>query len=306
MTRFLVVVFAALAFASAAQASGTPYRDSNGRFAVNVPDGWVTAKPTTEGLALIMGSTDAPQSGGICAIAFQAMPGTNSASQGELDQIFEKLLTSEFWSLSFKALGYNDVTVESSGSADNHGRKTFYVVATATFADPAGSPMKVKSKEVLHPIPGSLHGVTCVAKADIYAASEPLFEDVFASFVPKGADIVAQAPENGRSVLTLYSGPRFDGVARVVSNDTPNLPITGWTGTASFAVSGFGRWQVCDGLNYAGNCRLVSAPNAGAAMRISSVRRYLDQRDLGGAAGVVNQIVGQSTGAVARRMARPR
>ena len=89
------------------------------------------------------------------------------------------------------------------------------VVATATLSDAKGEPLKIKSKQVLHPIPGSLHAVSCVAKAEVYAASESVFEEVFASFVPKGADIVAQAPANGPSVLTLYSGQRFDGVARV-------------------------------------------------------------------------------------------
>jgi hypothetical protein len=72
-------------------------------------------------------------------------------------------------------------------------------------------------------------------------------------------------------------------------------------------VAGFGQWEVCDGLNYMGNCRLVAAAQLGGQpFRIGSVRRYVGARDPRGTLGLIGSTVSSGLRAVSERMPRGR
>jgi len=306
MLRLLSVAFALIAFGSAtAQADGTRYRDPEGRFNLTVPTGWLAEKPVEPKIALLMASPRVAEIGGICIVMVTPVPDTKSATQAELDATFSEIFTREFWTAAYQASGLKEVTIESTGAKDQSGHKVYFVVASATVEGEKGS-LKAKSKQVLHAIPGSFQFVNCTAKFESYAQLETEFESIFDSYDAKKGDFIVRAPQNAPSVLALYSGPRFDGITRVVSQDTPNLPMLGWTGaTASVAVQGYGQWEVCDGLNYAGNCRLFLAATQGErGMRIGSVRRYIDARDPRGAASLVSATAGEAVKTSSERIAR--
>ncbi len=311
MLRLVSAVLALFVVGSTvAAADGIAYRDPEGRFTLKVPSGWAAEKPIEEKIALLMVSPRATEIGGVCLVIVNPTPETRSATQAEIDQAFGQVFTKEFWELAFQSSGMKDVTIDSAGSKDQNGRKIYYVVANVTVTGTKGA-MKAKGKQVLYAIPGSLQFVNCSAKAENYAEIEAEFESVFDSYVPKSGDYIVQAPQSPPSVLTLYAGRQFDGVTRVVAQDTPNLPMLGWSGaTASVAVAGFGQWEVCDGLNYAGNCRLVAAASAAGpaarVLRIGSVRRYGASRDLRGALSLIGQGVGAAYKAAAERAARGR
>jgi hypothetical protein len=135
---------------------------------------------------------------------------------------------------------------------------------------------------------------------------------IFASFTPHPGQLLVKAPspQAAPSVLSLYAGPNFEGATRVIAQDTANVPaLAGNAVTASVAIAGFGQWEVCEGVNYAGACHILSssatAPN-GQAMRIGSVRRYIVPNDARGAAGVVSATTGTEFKAAVEHMVKPR
>jgi hypothetical protein len=130
-------------------------------------------------------------------------------------------------------------------------------------------------------------------------SSEPLGMNVVATLQPRRAASTA--------ALVLYAGPLFDGPRRVFTADVPNLPQAGWSGwTGSFALKGAGLWQICDGINYTGNCRIIAGAAAAKlgdrALRIGSARRVLGVRD----PRVVLGLVADTVAATKQRPHKPR
>ncbi len=275
-----------------ASAAGTSYADPQGRFALTVPEAWEAAQPQSDDkIALVMAGGDVKEgTGGICVVLINSTPETKGVAQAELDSVFGTMLTREFWEATVGAGAGKDVTIVETGQAEQKGRKTYFAIATMTGTNATG-PVAAKSKLVLNVIPGSLHFINCLSKTENFAQLLPTFEAIYASYVPKSGAIVAQAPSNSvPSVLTLFAGPQFDGAARVVAQNMPNIPALGGV-TASLSVAGYGLWEVCEGVNYGGTCQLVSAgltSTPGKSMRIGSARRHLGDADLRGAAGVIS------------------
>jgi hypothetical protein len=85
------------------------------------------------------------------------------------------------------------------------------------------------------------------------------------------------------------------------------LSAAGWnTATAGFALKGRGLWEICDGINYQGNCRVVSGAQSvelgGRALRIGSARRAgSDARAL---LGVASEALSIGFDELAKRAAR--
>jgi hypothetical protein len=305
MLRLMSATLAFLVFgAFGAQAEATKYHDPEGRFNVTVPDGWQAEKPALDKIALFIASPRSATLGAACLVMVSPTPETRASTQAEIDAAFAPLFTQEFWTTAFQAAGLKDVAIESSGSKDQNGRKVYFVIANVTTTGTAGA-VKAKGKQMLHVIPGSLQFVNCAAKAENYAELDAEFESIFNSYEPKSGEYIARAPQSPPAVLTLYSGPQFNGVTRVVQQDTPNLPLMGWSGvTASFAVAGFGQWEFCDGVNYAGNCKLVAGAQTPITERIGSVRRYLNPRDMRGALSLVAPGAGAAVNATLARTTR--
>jgi len=296
MRRLMSAMLALSVFgaATAAQADTTKYHDPEGRFNLTVPTGWTAGRPTEPKIAAIIVPPAAETLGGACLVLVTPTPETRSVSQAEIDAAFGALFTREFWTAALQASGkLKDVTIDTVGSRDQGGHKVYFVVANVTSAD-AGTEFKAKGRQELHAIPGSIQFVNCSAKVETYGSMEADFTTIFTSYEPKSGEYIASAPQSPPTVLTLYAG-RFDGATRIVAQDVPNLPVTGWSGpTASLALAGFGQWEVCDGVNYAGTCHLLSSSTVPTApTRIGSVRRYLgNPRDMRAAAGLAGQGAG--------------
>jgi hypothetical protein len=140
-----------------------------------------------------------------------------------------------------------------------------------------GTSYLMTGKMELHFIPGSMHSLTCMTEAQYWDLASATFDDIFKSYEPMTAALIASISPRGGSVLTMFAGHRYDGVAHVLSQDTPNLPAAGWVPTAgSLLVDGGGVWQVCEGVNYAGTCRAVSVSQSaevGSLFEVNSARR---------------------------------
>jgi hypothetical protein len=312
MLRVVSAVLATLVLAGAASAD-TPYRDREGRFSLTVPTGWAANHPEDRDIALALTSPKADDAkGGLCLIVVRDLPQTRDVPQAELDEAFGDLLTPEFWKASFEAAGIKDVVVQSSGKKQQRGRQVYFVVANTTGTDDNGQLLEAVGRQELHVVPGSMHFVNCTAPKALYAAMGPAFTLIFASFTPHPGQLLVKAPspQATPSVLSLYAGPNFAGATRVIAQDTPNVPALAGNGvTASIAIAGFGRWEVCEGVNYAGTCQVVSSSATaqnGQAMRIGSVRRYIVANDARAAAGVVSATTGTEFRAAVERMVKPR
>jgi PsbP len=308
MFRSILALTAFVVFGSlTAAADGTQYRDTEGRFTLTVPTGWSAQRPKSEQIAVVLMSPIQEESkGGICLVMVRDIPQTRKMSQAELDEAFTPILTEEFWKKAFEAAGGSNVNVDEAGQKDQRGRKVYYVVATVGATDPEGKAVKATGKQMLHIVPGSMQFVNCTTVQDMYSAMSPQFEAIFASFEPKVNEYLVQAPEAATpSVLTLFEGPRFNGPARVVAQDTPNVPALAGI-AASVAIAGFGRWEICDGVNYAGNCQVVTSAEGSSAMRIGSVRRHAEPNDVLGAAGIISAVTGVEFRDAADRVVRAR
>lgn len=279
MRSTLTVCLTALALgAVAAQAAPAVYKDPEARFVVTVPDGWTTKRMNAEHLALAIAAPDAAPKGGVCYVAVRDMPQTRDAKQDELDEAFTGLITTDFWKNLFTSAGVSNVAIKETGARTQRHRKVFHVVATVTAADEKGEAKEATGRQEVHPVPGSLQFVQCVAAKEDYAAVEPQFTQVFASYEPKVNQIVAQAPSARPSVLTLSADAGAPIAATVIAQNTPNVPALNGAVAMGVSVAGAGEWEVCEDVNYGGRCNVVTA---GAAveqrMRVGSVRRYLGE-----------------------------
>jgi hypothetical protein len=294
MFRLIGALLASFALmVASAVAAETPYRDPQGRFTVDVPANWVTNDPGVQQIALLMAGIDGEKLVGICVVGVHEMAETRSASQGDIDQTLVEAFDENFWKSTFQAAGGKDVVIESSGAREKDGRKIHQVVATMGQQTKDGFE-QAKSKQEIHAIPGIIHVIACATKVERYDTALADFDAIFNSYEPQRG-LVSQAPSNGRSVLTLYSGSNFEGTARVLAQDAPNVAKLGLAGPpASIAIAGFGQWEICEGVNFTGNCRLLAAAAnsaPGQALRLGSARRQLGN-DPRGAAGVVGTASG--------------
>jgi len=279
MVRVAFSVLSLLLLGSFAATAAEPklYRDMDGRFIVNVPEGWTTTVPKSDGeseIALMMASSvDEKVKGGACFVAVKQMSNTREAAQADLDEAFGEVMNDKFWKSVFAASGIKDAKIENSGNRMQKGRKVFYVVATVTAQDGTSAVELATGRQEVHPVPGSLQFVQCVAAKSIYKQMEPAFNAIFASFEPKPNQLIVQAPAMGKpSVLTLAATE--GGTTRIIAQNTANVPALGTGVTAGIAVAGSGAWEICEGVNYSGNCSVVTG-EAAIPLRIGSVRRYI-------------------------------
>lgn len=285
---FSVLSFLLLGSFAATAAEPKLYRDMGGRFIVNVPAGWtanVPAAGSESEIALMMASsTDEKVKGGACFVAVKQMSNTRDAAQADLDEAFGEVMTDKFWKSVFEASGIKDAKIENSGNRMQKGRKVFYVVATVTAQEAGGAAELATGRQEVHPVPGSLQFVQCVAAKSIYKQMEPAFNAIFASFEPKPNQLIVQVPATpAPSVLTLAATE--GGTTRVIAQDMANVPALGTGVTAGIAIAGAGRWEICDGVNYTGTCSVMSGETA-QPLRIGSVRRYIGP-DMGDAAAMI-------------------
>lgn len=287
MVRLFFALLAAASFAGAAGAGG--YDDPEGRFSVTVPQGWEAAKPDVPQIALVIMGMRENKLLGLCAVVVTPTPDTKSMSQSEIDDTLTQQLTEEEWRRSLKAAAGNDAKIEATGSRDANGRKAHFAVATFSVKKADGTAAALKTKTEIHAIPGTFHEVGCLAED--YEAASPDFETIFLSYVPKRELIVRGPDRAAPALLTFFEGAAFTGAARVVGQDVADFAALGWGGAVgSVSVAGFGQWEVCEGANFAGTCRVLGTSETAAPghmLRIGSARR-IEAAGAGGLAGVFN------------------
>ena len=287
--------------------AASKYSDLGGRFSVTVPEGWRTVTPDLKSrIGLVMGK----QSGNdfyICVVIVSDTPLTKSKSQADIDSDLAAEMTKEFWESIYKALGSTEVIIQEVGSRDQDGRKVLFVVAEFTPKGEDATTGRFKGREEVHALPGRMHDVGCTTKLNLYEDAKADFETIFNSYTPQSG-LIAQAPAPQNSVATLFANTSFNGVARVVSSDTPNVASLGWTAqTGSLTISGYGEWQICEGPNYSGKCLLVvgarSAPPH-SFMNVGSLRPHLSSSSRGAASVVATDtmlIVNEAVKQMSRR-----
>jgi hypothetical protein len=200
-------------------------------------------------------------------------------TQEAIDADGEKTVDEAFWLRALKKAKYvDDASIEATGVKMINGHKAYFAIANLSATVPNVGAIKAKTQQMLEAIPGQFFIVTCTASDTGYAQEESDFNIVFNSFAPLSDAPVASAEPNGVSSLTMYSLPGFGGVSRVVTRDAPDLASYGWrVTTASVSVAGSGAWEVCEGANYNGRCRMITAalPTGpdGKLFAVASARR---------------------------------
>ena len=301
----LLASFALMAFSSSA--AGSEYQDPRGRFSVDVPTNWMAHKTDAPQIAAIMIGASGKELIGICMVSVTEVPDTKSTSQGEIDDAMGQVFTPAFWKMSLQAAGARNVVIESTSVREHGGRKIHAVVMSMSEKGKDG-PQAMKAKQEVHTVPGAMHVIACATPPERYDTALADFDSILLSYRPMNG-LISQAPSGARSVLTLYAKPNFEGAARVLSQDAANLAALGLgSPPASVAVAGFGQWEVCEGANFTGNCRLLAAVETsarGQGLRLGSVRRK-PGNDPRGTAGVASTAAGIAIKAAAQRVVQGR
>lgn len=270
-----LVAILASSCALAAGALAGEFRDSKGRFALTVPDGWETEVPAnTDTITIVLGTGKSDtNAGAACLGMFIEIPSTRSASQAELNTAVEGQLTKEFWTSALKSSGDQNFDVKSTGNRDKDGRRIHNVVfAGSSLKD--GKTHQGTGKMEVHFVPGSMHSMMCVTDTASFPTFSSAFEKVFSSYEPGRAAVIASVTTASPSALTLFARTSYQGQAQVLSSDTPDMTGAGWIARAgSLSVDGVEPWQVCEGRNYSGTCHTVMSGMEDGGLVVMSARR---------------------------------
>ncbi len=269
MFRFVTVLLLS-ALVSDAHA-GTKFTDNRGRFSVVAPEGWQSTVPEkNEHVTFYMAKSIENSGTAVCVFFIRETPETNSKSQAEIDHATSAELTKEYWERLFRSVGNGTVNIKKHGSRDAVNRKIHYVVVDYATIYSGDEVVYYSAHDEIHALPGAMHSPGCLTNTPDYEAFASDFDAILNSYTPQSG-LIARAPAKHPSVATLYAGANFDGTARVVGTAIPDVAALGWPQqTGSFAVSGYGEWQVCEGTNYTGKCSVLVGTNPG--VKIGSLR----------------------------------
>lgn len=287
----LAATLVVMAAAPTAQA-GSRYTDPQGRFSVDVPAEWEAGKPEGQKVALVMGRQDGTDMVGACIVVVTETPQTNGRGQPEITDAMNAMLTRDFWVATYRAQGAQDINVAQLGTRDGAGRKVHFVYSEFTTRNQDGSLQRVRAQEEVHAVPGRTHDIGCIARKDRFDRAKVDFDAIQKSYTPQsGLIAAAPIPAPGQSMLTLFANAGFDGMARIVRAETPNIAQVSWpTMSGSAVVHGYGEWQVCEGPNFTGVCMNLNGPvtaAANTALRIGSARPVVSSDALRGLGNAV-------------------
>jgi len=303
----LATTLVALIAAPAAKA-GSRYTDPQGRFSVDVPAEWEAGKPEGQKVALVMGRQNGNDLVGACIVVVTETPQTHGREQPEITDAMTAMLTREFWVATYKAQGAQDINVAQLGTRESAGRKVHFVYSEFTTKNQDGSLQRVRAQEEVHAVPGRTHDIGCIARKERFDLAKADFDAIQKSYTPQsGLIAAAPLPAPGQSMLTLFANAGFDGMARVVRAETPNITHVSWpTVTGSAIVHGYGEWQVCEGPNFTGVCMNLNGPMTAAtnaAIRIGSARPVASNDPL---RGLGNAIATDSMAVISEAMKKIR
>jgi len=302
------VIMAVLGMLAPLAANAEPHRSDLRRYTVDVPEGWTKVDGDMSLIDLIMASPRAKDTGGSCILMSRDVVDTRKMTQAAINDLTKEQVTEAFWRAVLQHQFAKDLQVETRSEMRDD-RLVHLASVRVTFTQ-GGKETPLQGEVLLHAIPGTSYMAQCAAQQPHFAAEEADIKTVITSYNPSAgviakADPAPVAPET--AVLTLYAGPRFAGATRALTQDVANLGAAGWnTATAGFALKGRGLWEICDGINYRGNCRVVSGAESvelgGRALRIGSARRAgSDARAL---LGIASEALSTGFDELAKRAAR--
>jgi len=318
MRPTLCAIAIAASVLGAQTATAEDYVDRTFQYRLTVPDGWETVKGESKGKEVSIFGLISPRfdsTSGICLIASVGMS-SGGLSQEALNEGMADKVDEAFWRSTIADKTVKDVSIVETSSELKNGRRGFYATARLTSII-EGKDHPEQQWHVLFMVPGRIFLGQCSVDIAQVSAEEPDMKTIIASFEPTGSGGMiskldprdAQAPQTAQ--LVLHGGPQFNGPSHALTQDIPNLPATGWSAvTASFNLRGYGLWQICDGINYQGNCRVVAGAESAAlgdrAVRIGSARRVIDPRDPRNVLGVASDKIGEMLKTDRRQFTRKR
>lgn len=296
MLRFICAIASTVACVLVSNvAMAEDYVDANDRFKVVIPAGWKSNTPPDATMSLFLVSPRAEQSQASCALGRKLSDETKSMSQAQVNEAFEQGIDEAFWRAIVEDKQTKDVAIEATSELRD-GRRIFRATVRFTSIKAEGD-TKEQARFILRPLPGATYAALCRLLEEFVAAEDADLRTIFDTFEPIPGLVASLPPKSAPPFkparLTLFAGPRFDGREQMLTEDAPNLAEAGWSGAAgSLKVTGYGLWQVCDGVAFQGNCRLVYGAEGVAfgdpALRIASARRVVDPHDPRNILGVVS------------------
>jgi hypothetical protein len=320
MRPTLCAIALAVSALGAQTVSAEDYVDRANQYRVTVPDGWKALKAEskeTEGASFFgLISPRFDTTSGMCLIASVNMEETRAVSQEDLNEGMSGEVNEAFWRSLIEDKDVKDVKIVETRTELKNGRRGYYATARMTSIE-EGKELPEQQWHVLFMVPGRIHIGQCSVDVAQVSAEESDMTTVINSFEPTGSGGVISslgrksAPAPQTAQLVLHGGPQFDGPTHALTQDVPNLPAAGWNAvTGSLNLRGYGLWQICDGINYQGNCRVVAGAESAAlgdrAVRIGSARRVVDPRDPRNALGVVSDKIVEMLKIDRRQFARKR
>lgn len=160
------------------------FSDSERRFRLTAPDGWVQEASPDKIIGLVITSPRNATTGGNCLVGALSNE-LGGRSQAEVNELADGAVNNEaFWKSVMASVSfYKSSTIEKWGARDQDGRKIFFAKATST-ADMSGVSLTLTQLQDLHPVPGTTFNVTCSVLAPMFDAEAKDFEAIMASFRP--------------------------------------------------------------------------------------------------------------------------
>lgn len=314
MRPTLCAIALAASIIGAQVATAEDYVDRTFQYRVTVPDGWQVVKGETKGNEVSVFGLISPRfetTSGLCLIASVGVRSSSSISQEALNEGMAEKVDEAFWRSTISDKTVKDITIVETSSELKNGRRGFYATARVTSVI-EGEDRSEQQWHVLFLVPGRIFLGQCSVDVAQVSTEEPDMRTIIASFEPTGSGgmISKLDPRDAQTAqLVLHGGPQFNGPSHALTEDVPNLPAVGWNGvTASFNLRGYGLWQICDGINYRGNCRVVAGAESAAlgdrALRIGSARRVIDPHDPRNLLGVASDKIAEMLRVDRRQFAR--
>jgi len=292
-----VLVVSVLYALGCGQAFAADYVDRDNQFKVTIPDGWEKTKPEGARVDAVLRSPRYDTTRGICALVADPFPATRGMSQNQINEEMGPHINEDFWRGALSMLTSGPLIVDEAGSELRKGKRV-YTTTVRLQGKLDGADVWAKMRATLQIAPDQIAMASCASWLDHAATEDADMTTVLTSFEGLGAQVVAQRTADPSAALLLFAGPRFDGSRHTLTTDSPNLFQSGWSvPTASFALQGYGLWEVCDGMNYRGNCRLLAGAASAAGgktyrpLRIGSARRIALPNDPRNAIGLLSAAV---------------
>jgi hypothetical protein len=204
--RTLVISFvAALACATTAFAA-EEYIDQDTKFRVSIPDGWQKYPKVADKIALVLASPRVEQSEAMCIVLGEAIEGTETAAQGDINEQMGGF-DEAFWRSVAEDQNTKDVKVEATTEIRNGRKASLATIRYISTTD--GKEAPTVERYILYVIPGRILMGECGTLAAHEKAEEADIKTVMSSLEPTGGGLISKLAPRGNEVRLLFqAGPR--------------------------------------------------------------------------------------------------